>query len=101
MAHKFNCDLCYADIPLADNIQKVEIGGSLVAEACITCAQKLKGGIQETVSAVAKKMMATQKEIAAPTPKPEAQTPEQLAQIAIDAGKKPAPREGPAPAGQK
>ena len=80
MGQKFNCDLCFADIPIAENIQKIEIGGSKIADACLTCSQKLKGAIQGQIAEAAKQMSAAQQAVAAPpaqaaAPAPAAATP--------------------------
>ncbi len=70
MGTKINCDICFADIPIVENIQKVEIGGNLVAETCHSCASKVKGVIQAQVGEAAKQMAVAQQEVAAPMQQP-------------------------------
>lgn len=97
MAQKFNCDLCYKDIPIPENIQKIEIGGTKIADACLNCAQQLTNGIKETIALAAKKMAEAQIAVAPPPPQPEAPAPTSNKTESTVPPIQPKPRDGPAP----
>lgn len=54
MGHEIYCDFCRKVVPAENLLRKIEIGGSLVGEACLNCASQLEIGLKKQVAEVSK-----------------------------------------------
>lgn len=101
MGKNMFCDICRANVPIEENFQKVEVGGNLVAECCITCGTKVANFVKGQVIEASKAIAAA--EAAVQTPSAPAEVPAIPAKDLPQEPAAAAPKtnEGPAPAGQK
>lgn len=58
MGRELYCDFCRISVPIEENLQKIEIGGSKTAEVCLTDAQKLITAVKVQIAEAAKQMTA-------------------------------------------
>ena len=85
MGTEIYCDLCRANIPIPENMQKIMIGDSMIAEVDLTCAQQIKNSIQQQISEVAKQMEAAKAAVPALAAPAAAQGTGTLAEAKVNA----------------
>ncbi|MHA1409328.1 MAG: hypothetical protein ACTSQY_03230 [Candidatus Odinarchaeia archaeon] len=73
MSIKYNCDMCEATVPVADQLLPVMIGETKVTDVCITCGSKLEQQIKQAVIDGQNARAQAQQPI--PTPPPEQPLP--------------------------